>query len=412
MLNDKSEKRIRELAATNNGPFYFYDLSKIQSQARLLKQRLGSDVVLYYSLKANSSPEILKSISAESMRADVASGGELSAAITAGFQPGHISFTGPGKTFDELTAAINLGVGCIVVESIAELQMIEAISHNQRRRTRVSFRLTPSQRVNHVGRLLVDQPTQFGFTEPEWDRLVSELAVCKNIEIVGTHCHLQSQILAAENAIKNVEYALEASEVFRAKVNQAVSGNTVFEQVCVGGGFGVPYSTQSHSFDLDRFGVEFSRLKTSFRKLHPSGLLALELGRFVVAESGLFVVRILHTKPQVSELSPERTTTYAIANGGYAQCQIACGVGQSVRTNLPIEVLALEGGRRRPGTTRVSIAGPTCYSQDILANDLNLETIKAGDLVCVKNVGAYGAQFSPIGFLRQPLAREFFEDPT
>lgn len=405
MLSQEAEKIVRAIAAQNDGPFYLYDLTKIRSQAVALKHHLGNRTSLYYSLKANSRAEILRVIQSECLKADVASAGEMREALRAGFAAEDISFTGPGKQRWEIQEAIVAGIGCLVVESIGELLVVEEVANTLGTDANVSFRLTPSNRVNHVGRLQENLSTQFGFIRSEWDNLIQTLSTLKHIHVVGTHSHIQSQILSSESALKNVEFAIEESEAFRISYSTFLQEEIQFEQICLGGGFGIPYNETALPFNLDRFAFDFGKIKSAYLAAHPKTRLAFEFGRYLVGESGMFVAKILYIKMDLG--APK--DLFAIANGGFAQCQIACGVGQIVRTNLPLTLLSVHGGRRAPGSTTVSVAGPTCYSQDILARGLRIDTIESGDLICIHNVGAYGKQFSPNEFLRQPPAIEFFE---
>jgi diaminopimelate decarboxylase len=405
LLSQETENTVRALAAKNDGPFYLYDLRSIRARAASLKDLLGENVSLYYSLKANSRAEILKAIKSENLKADVASAGEMREALLAGFAAADLSFTGPGKQKWEIYEAVKTGIGCLVVESIGELLCVEEAANSVGMDARVSFRLTPSDRVNHVGRLQQNSSTQFGFIRSEWNDLLSALSKLKRIRVVGTHSHVQSQILASEWALKNIEFAIRESEDFRSSYSHFAKKEVEFEQICVGGGFGIPYSETATPFQLNEFVLNFEKIKIGVLKNHPKLRLALEFGRYLVGESGVFVAKILYIKKDLG--SPNGL--FAIASGGFAQCQIACGAGQIVRTNLPLTLLAAGGGRRAKGATTVSVAGPTCYSQDVLARSLRVDGIDSGDLICIQNVGAYGKQFSPNEFLRQPSALEFFE---
>lgn len=405
MLSQETENIVRTIAAKNDGAFYLYDLDGIRLRASSLKDHLGENVILFYSLKANSRAEILAAVKSENMKADVASGGEMREALQAGFAAADLSFTGPGKQKWEILEAIGAGIGCLVVESIGELLVVEEVAKSLGANARVSIRLTPSKRLNHAGRLQENPTTQFGFIKSEWSDLISMLSTLTRVRVIGTHSHMQSQILSWEAALRNVEFAIEESEEFRASYSNFTRKEIEFEQICVGGGFGIPYSGTALPFQLEDFSSNFRKLKDTYLKSHPMTSLAFEFGRYLVGESGVFVAKILYIKKDLGSPSG----FFAIASGGFAQCQIACGVGQIVRTNLPLTLLAAGGGRRMTGSMLVSVAGPTCYSQDVLARSLRIDGIAAGDLICIHNVGAYGKQFSPNEFLRQPSALEFFK---
>ena len=408
MLNDGIESHIRKFASSGPTPFYLYDLSIIRTRLSELKVRLPKDVDVFYSAKANSHPELLKLMRECHTQVDVASLGELERAITIGFAPKQISFTGPGKRVEELARAIDFGVGAIVLESFNELDLIEAHASRVGTIANIAPRLTPAQRVGHTGRLVVDEPSQFGFDESNLEELARRISSSKWVRLVGTHSHVQSQMLQHEHVLKNFEFAFEASLLFQSHLKNPQLADHF--RLCLGGGFGIPYTGTAVPIDLDQLGVHFQKLISGSPKSGPNGVkfkFAVELGRYLVGEAGFFVAHLLSKK---TARGADKTITYAIADGGYSQCQIACGVGQVVRTNLPFAVLKKDGGERFPGNILVSIAGPTCHSQDLIVREALLDGIEVGDLLVVRNVGAYGKQFSPTEFLLMPEAEQHFVD--
>lgn len=401
MLNEKTESSIRNLIQANPTPFYVYDLSKIRERLHLLRSRLSSEFEILYSAKANSHHKILEVMKAAQLSVDVASLGELERALAVGFSVDKISFTGPGKRTEDIARAVELGVGAIVFESQFELSEIDEQAIRLGRRARVVARLAPNQRVGHTGRLIIDEPTQFGFEEYSLDDLVESLRQTKNVDLVGTHSHVQSQILKPEYVLRNFEFALETSILFQTKLRTALYSKIADEQffISLGGGIGIPYSAKTSEFDLDKFAVGLKSLTFRYSGLGPLGLpmkFAMELGRFLVGESGYFVSKILREKVGHSK---GRNHIFAIADGGYSHCQIACGVGQAVRANLPFVLLKKKEGRRTVGSELVSVVGPTCYTQDILIRETFVDGIEVGDHLVIGNVGAYGKQFSPKEFL-------------
>lgn len=410
MVNEKTEASIRQLIQNSPSPFYVYDLAKVRNRINLLRTRLSSDFEVFYSAKANSHPKILQVMQAEKLSVDVASMGELDRALAVGFSANRISFTGPGKRTEEIVKAIDLGIGAIVFESESELNEIEMQAGRLRKRVGVVARLTPMQRVGPTGRLIVDEPSQFGFDELSLDSLIKCLKGTKHVDLIGTHSHVQSQILQAEHVLRNFEFALEASMLFQAKLSSVGRFELARERfkVSLGGGIGIPYSTKAAAFDFDHFAMGLRQLTSRYSGPGPLGVsiaFAMELGRYLVGESGYFVSTILRQKVVTSK---GRKHIFAIADGGYSQCQIACGVGQAVRTNLPYVILKKEEGRRAAGAKVISVAGSTCYSQDILVRDVLLDEVEAGDILVIENVGAYGKQFSPTEFLLQADAAEYF----
>lgn len=410
MLDDGIESQIRKLVTSTPTPFYIYDLSFVRNRVSALKEKLPNDLDIFYSAKANSHPRFLEQMKACGVQVDVASLGELDRAVSVGFQPLQVSFTGPGKRSNEIARAIEYGVGAIVVESFDELTLIEAHAKRLGKIADIAPRLTPTQRIGHTGRLIIGEPSQFGFDESNLKELANRIDSSSSLRLVGTHSHAQSQILNFEHVLKNFEFAFETSILFQSHLKNPNLGERF--RLCLGGGFGIPYSSSATPLDLDQLGRQLKKLISGGPEAGPRGVkfrFAIELGRYLVGEAGYFVSALLSKK---TARGRDRTITYGVADGGYPQCQIACGVGQVVRTNLPFSVLKREGGERSAGALLISIAGPTCHSQDVLVREALLDGIEVGDLLVVRNVGAYGKQFSPSEFLLMPEAEQYFMELT
>lgn len=408
MLIQNVEKKLRALLSSNPTPFYCYDLSAISDRIQLLNRRLQNQngVDIFYSAKANSHPRILSLMKDEGVLIDVASVGELDRVVQLGVRPEQISFTGPGKRKQEIERAVDLEIGAIVLESIDELEQINFYAKQTGKVANVAPRLTPSRRVGHTGRLVVGEATQFGFDEPSLDELAQKIANCEAVRIVGTHSHVQSQILNHEHVMRNLEFALETSALFQGKLVKPKTGS--YFRMCLGGGFGIPYTSRAVPLDIDQLSIQFNKMISGYGALGPNGTpvrFALELGRYLVGEAGYFLAKVLSTK---TSHTANRNIKYAIVDGGYSHCQIACGVGQVIRTNLPFAVLRHGGGERAIGTEIVSIAGSTCHSQDVLVREAALDGVEVGDVLVIQNVGAYGKQFSPGEFLLMPEAGQYF----
>ena len=386
--------QIPELADRASGPFYVYSLSAIKSRMALLRSLIPGDVQIFYSFKANSHPQIIETLFKTGALADIASKGELEVALSSGYLGPAIEFTGPGKTYDELTFAVQSNVGSIIAESIQEIEDLEQICSSLEKKISVHVRLNPLSKLNSTGRALENEPSQFGIDEEDLSSLIATLKRCSHVEVIGTHSHTQSQFLSVENSISNLRYALDAAGRFSKTTGIAL------QFVNMGGGLGIPYSTQQSPIDLAQFGAALKKLIEAAQSspVFAKAKFRMEFGRLLVGEAGIFVTRVLYTKVS-------RGKKFVITDGGFTQSQIACGVGQLVRRNLPIQVISDPENVSRE---KVTVAGPSCYGLDILAEDVELPELKTGDLICIQNVGAYGYSFSPVGFLRQQPANEYF----
>jgi diaminopimelate decarboxylase len=407
-------EEIKKFARQSDAPFYIYDLQAITKKCEALFASIPDDMDVFYSLKANSNPELLRHLAhlshhslSHRLKVDVASAGELKSALEAGFTGRDIEFTGPGKTRAELALAIQNEVRQITAESLDELSTLNELYQVSFQKNglplEVSLRIQAREMLNHNGRLIAE-PSQFGIDLDSLATSLKKFGALNAIRITGFHSHLQSQILNSDHVVQNFKYTLDAfSEADLILKNSPNALALQLRHLNLGGGFGIPYSTQPQ-FELTKFKSSFEAL----RRAHPflqtkSARLQIELGRFIVGEAGSFIAKVLYRK-----ISKGRT--YIILNGGFTQCQIACGTGQIVRRNFPVSTVHLDQSDETIEV--VTLVGPSCYSQDIVAQDIELPKLEAGDLVRIHNVGAYGHSFSPTSFLRMPLAGEFCLNQT
>ena len=387
--------QIFALAERTSNPFYLYLLSELEKNWISLRTIFPTQFDIHYSLKANSHPLLLEKICSLGAFADVASLGELNAATAAGFSPQQIEFTGPGKTEDELYAACNMGIDSLVVESIQELVQIERIAKALRRKIAVSIRINPKQYITSSGRTITSEPSQFGIDEEQLPDLADIAKCLQHVQIRGSHCHVQSQLMSADDIVSNFKTAVDAALVLQKAIQ------TPLTSINIGGGLGIPYTNAQPPIDVSRLkrGVADFLQQANVQFNMPTVKFKVELGRYIVGTAGLFVVKVVYLKRS-------RGKVIAVVNGGFTQCQIACGVGQIIRQNLPISSLP-PAGATTGAIEKVSIFGPSCYSKDALGLDVELPKLEPGNLVCIHNVGAYGYSFSPAQFLRQQPADEY-----
>lgn len=394
MIFDQYSAEIRHLASKHDGPFYVYSLASLRQRVRELRKALPENVDLFYSFKANSHPEIIKTIRSEGLKADVASSGELEIALTSEFKGSEIEFTGPGKTRAELEAAIRAEV-VVILESAQELELLNQVAKEVGTRARATARLLPRRKINHIGRELLNDFSQFGLDEFEAQRFSKILPKCEAVDLIGTHSHVQSQILEIRFAIENFRAAAEEAINF-----SRLAPGLPLNQVNLGGGIGIPYAASDSTVSTSELGREITRLVEELKASAElkTARFQFEFGRFFIGEAGAFATKVLYTKTS-------RGKRVAITDGGFTQSQIACGVGQVVRRNLPVRALT---SKASSALEEITIAGPSCYGLDILAQDAKLPPLAPGDVVVIENVGAYGYTFSPQRFLRQREAAEFF----
>jgi diaminopimelate decarboxylase len=375
------------------GPFYLYDLRMVETRIRRLRERLMSDIHLYYAVKANPNPEILKVLSAWVDGADVSSAGELKLALEAGFSPAAISFAGPGKTDRELRYAVQKRIGSISMESINELERAERIAGETGDTVNVSLRINPVRLVKEFAIKMGGRSSQFGIDEEQIGDFFKTLSKCRDCRFVGIHVYSGTQCLDAQALIENLRSILDIVQ----KVVREFG--TIPNIVNFGGGFGIPYHENQKPLEADAaceaFSREFNRFRKKTQSPECSGIL--ELGRYLIAEAGIYAARIV-------DMKTSRGKTYCVLEGGLNHHLPASGnFGQVIRKNFKISNLS----KREPEPEQeVTLVGPLCTSIDLMGDRVHLAKPEIGDWIGFFNSGAYAFTASPLLFLSHEWPRE------
>jgi diaminopimelate decarboxylase len=385
-----SGRSIAELAAqAGQTPFYAYARQHMTERVELLRQRLPAQVHLHYAIKANPMPAVVQHMAPRVDGLDVASAREMQIALDCGVAPDLISFAGPGKTPAELERAVAAGI-TLNVESEREVERLAAIAQQTGRRPRIAVRVNPDFELKTSGMKMGGGPKQFGIDAervPALLRRIGELP----LTFVGFHIFSGSQNLRADAIVdaqrKSVALAIELAAAAPAQVRI----------LNIGGGFGIPYFPGEKPLDLEPIAANLRELVELTRVRLPGAQLVLELGRYLVAEAGIYVCRVLDRKIS-------RGQVFLVTDGGLHHHLAASGnFGQVLRKNYPV----LVGNRVRGAQREVaSVVGPLCTPLDLLADRAELACAAEGDLIVVLQSGAYGYTASPLGFLSHPPPAE------
>jgi diaminopimelate decarboxylase len=366
-------------------PFYAYDRQKISERIALLRRHLPQEVLLHYAMKANPMPAVVQHVAGLVDGLDVASSGEMRVALDTGLPPEKISFAGPGKREHELRSAVAAGV-MLNIESVQELESVAQLGVNLGITPKVAIRVNPDFELKSSGMKMGGGPKPFGIDAecvPEALRRLTAL----ELDFAGFHIFSGSQNL-------NAAALQEAHEkTVRLAIRLAGCAPAPVRLLNIGGGFGVPYFPGERALDLAAIGENLQRLIPEVRKQLPDARIALELGRYIVAEAGIYVCRVLERKIS-------RGQVFLITDGGLHHHLAASGnFGQVIRKNYPVLI-----GNKVRGAERevVSVVGPLCTPLDVLADQLPMAKASAGDLVVVLQSGAYGLTASPTAFLSHP----------
>ncbi|MDP9813720.1 diaminopimelate decarboxylase [Rhizobium tibeticum] len=380
--------RLAERVGTT--PFFAYDRRLITARVAYLRSVLPKDVKLSYAVKANPMPAVVQHMAGLIDSFDVASAFEMKTALDTLVPPTNISFAGPGKTSIELVQAVAAGV-TIEMESASEASRILEAGNRLGIRPRVALRVNPNFQVKGSGMKMGGGPQQFGVDAEEVPSLLGKLASA-DLDFLGFHVFAGSQNLHSdilcEALSRNVELLLELS----GKYGQSV------RYLNLGGGFGIPYFEKDRALDLVPVGKRLTELvETAIRPALPDAKVVIELGRYLVGESGVYVTKIVDRKVS-------RGRVYLVVDGGLHHQLAASGnFGQVIRRNYPIVI-----GNKMNKLERetVSVVGCLCTPLDLLGDNVCLPPADVGDLVVVFQAGAYGLTASPTAFLGHPMPPE------
>lgn len=369
-------------------PFFAYDASAIEWRIDTLRAQLPADALLCYAVKANPLPALLRRLAPRLDGADVSSGEEIRRALAAGFDGAQLGFTGPGKSDADLTLAVRQGVR-LCAESIGEIGRIARIAAREDLPARVALRVNPDVSVSGT-QVRMNEAGVFGIDSSQ---LPAALRAVRDHRLVfaGFHYYCASRMLDADAVI--ALHAFCTADALRA----ADDAGLTLDWLNLGGGFGIPASADEAPLDMAAVTAHLHHVDARLKAAHPAARLALEPGRYLVGEAGIYVCRILDRKTV-------RGRTWLVADGGaHHHLHATLQPDRTHAANLPMTLLQAVPDT---GAECVSIAGPLCAPFDVLARDITLPVAQPGDLLVVFQSGAYGASASPVNFLGHPPAAE------
>ena len=370
---------LKEIAEAYGTPAYIMDEDEIRANCRIYTQSIkdhydGKGLVLYAS-KALSCKYIYQIMKEEGMGVDVVSGGELYTALEAGFPNEKIYFHGNNKTVEEIAFALSKGVGRIVVDNEQELSLINQLSGESGITTKVLFRIKPGIDAHTHSFIQTGQiDSKFGVAleNGEAEQIMKTAHQMPNIEVVGVHCHIGSQIFE----LAPFELAAEKMMNFIADMNDCYGIH--IHELNLGGGFGIKYVEEDRPVNYDRYIQAVSKVVKRVAKERNIDLpsILMEPGRSIVAPAGL----TLYTVGTIKNIPGIRT--YVSVDGGMGDNPRHIMYGSEYEAAL----VENPNGEKR---NTVTVAGKCCESGDILIRDIKLPEIHSGDLLAVLSTGAY-----------------------
>jgi diaminopimelate decarboxylase len=371
---------LRSLADAEGTPVYVYSAATLRDRYRAIDRAFGTyPHALHYALKANSTLAVARLMRELGSSADANSIWEIEVARRAGFRADQIVFTGVGKTTAELECGVAANLKAINVESAGELVRIEAIAQRTGRVARVAVRVNPDIDARTHPHISTGRKTnKFGMPIDEANEVFSGLPTRRALRLVAVHVHVGSQITTIDPLRNAAAVAAEISAAL-------VAREAALEYIDLGGGLGI-------SYDGCKVPEPDDYVSALVEAVRPTGLpIVLEPGRTIAGPSGVLIARIIDIKPR------DASSDFVV---------IDAGMTELLRPALYDAFHRIEPIRSREGPERrYEIVGPVCESSDVVGRDRKMSPLEAGDLVAIRDVGAYGAAMAS-NYNRRPLPAE------
>lgn len=368
--NDLYAERIpvRKIISEVGSPAFIYSEASFEEQLNSLKKAFeGFSTLICYSMKVNHNVNIIEYFVKNGCGIDIVSGGELYKAQVAGVDPNKVVYSGVAKTKREIFDAINSNILMFNVESMQELERINAIAESLGKKVNVAIRVNPGVDAKthpHITTGL--KKNKFGIDHTLVIDAFKAAARLQNINLVGIDCHIGSQLL-------DITPYKDAMEVISGYVDKLRKDGIEIKYIDVGGGVGTPYAEGQQPIDINRYAQVITDAFTNPKDL----TFILEPGRFLAAQAGLLVTEVQYTK-----------------TNSHGKNFVIVDTGMNAMIRPPLydahhEVLPVEK-EPEDGTFIADVVGPICESTDFFAKDREMQVVEQGDLIAVSDTGAYG----------------------
>jgi diaminopimelate decarboxylase len=371
-------------------PLFVYDMGIVEATVRRLRDAMPRQLGIHYAIKANPYAPLLARMTGQVDGFDVASGGEAARALEAGMPADRISFAGPGKRDDELRFDIESGI-TLNLESEGEGARAIAIANAVGKAPRLAVRVNPDFDLRGSGMRMGGGAKPFG-VDAERAAALARTMIDAGADWRGWHIFAGSQALDPLAIIETQAATIGLAARLSDAVGQAPP------LVNLGGGFGVPYFPGDERLDIRPIGTALGTALEQRPDILKGSHFALELGRWLVAEAGVYLTRVVDVKQSQGE-------TFVVVDGGLHHQLAASGnFGTVVRRNYPLAIA--NRFDTAPASDPVTVVGCLCTPLDRLGDKVALPPAAFGDLVAIFLAGAYGASASPAAFLGHPPPRE------
>ena len=356
--------KFRELET----PFYYYDVNVLRETLSCINKEAGkyNNFCVHYAVKANANHKVLTIIRESGLGADCVSGGEIRAAIKAGFPTNKIVYAGVGKTDWEINLGLDYDIFCFNVESVPELEIINELAAAKGKTARVAFRINPNVGAHtHANITTGLAENKFGISMEDMDKVINMAGTLPHVKFVGLHFHIGSQILDMGDFVALCNRVNELQEKLYAR-------QIIVEHINVGGGLGIDYAHPNRQA-IPNF-TEYFATYHKHLKLRPQQTLHFELGRAVVGQCGSLISKVIYVKQGTNK-------QFAILDAGMTDL---------IRPALYQAYHKIENITSEEPMETYDVVGPICESSDIFGKAIDLNKAHRGDLFALRSAGAYG----------------------
>ena len=356
--------KFRELET----PFYYYDVNVLRETLSCINKEAGkyNNFCVHYAVKANANHKVLTIIRESGLGADCVSGGEIRAAIKAGFPTNKIVYAGVGKTDWEINLGLDYDIFCFNVESVPELEIINELASAKGKTARVAFRINPNVGAHtHANITTGLAENKFGISMEDMDKVIDMAGTLPHVKFVGLHFHIGSQILDMGDFVALCNRVNELQEKLYAR-------QIIVEHINVGGGLGIDYAHPNRQA-IPNF-TEYFATYHKHLKLRPQQTLHFELGRAVVGQCGSLISKVIYVKQGANK-------QFAILDAGMTDL---------IRPALYQAYHKIENITTEEPMETYDVVGPICESSDVFGKAIDLNKAHRGDLFALRSAGAYG----------------------
>lgn len=356
--------KFRELET----PFYYYDVNVLRETLSCINKEAGkyNNFCVHYAVKANANHKVLTIIRESGLGVDCVSGGEIRAAIKAGFPTNKIVYAGVGKTDWEINLGLDYDIFCFNVESVPELEIINELAAAKGKTARVAFRINPNVGAHtHANITTGLAENKFGISMEDMDKVINMAGTLPHVKFVGLHFHIGSQILDMGDFVALCNRVNELQEKLYAR-------QIIVEHINVGGGLGIDYAHPNRQA-IPNF-TEYFATYHKHLKLRPQQTLHFELGRAVVGQCGSLISKVIYVKQGTNK-------QFAILDAGMTDL---------IRPALYQAYHKIENITSEEPMETYDVVGPICESSDVFGKAIDLNKAHRGDLFALRSAGAYG----------------------